>query len=314
MKKIPIVVEGSVIEKSTGVERVPTQFATGMVEFRNLTNRRIEIPTGTVVRTLGDELVRFVTTKTLSLEAGIDTKISVPVTAINAGVGGNVKANQIQAIEGEIGGNVVVNNPIALSGGVDTKVTAPSAQDYEKARTKLLDILTNQVNDEFLQEEQSDVFLLMDELTRLDEVLIEKLNPEVGIPSDQFQLTMEVRYLVSYISLTDIKSISTQTLLTNLDSGYSLLPETLIIQQNGIPELNSNTEEVQVNITVDQQAIQTISENEILTQVTGQTIDSATENLAKKFDSIEINVQPGFVKRLPFLAFRIKVGINESGS
>ncbi|MAT41036.1 MAG: hypothetical protein CL609_01755 [Anaerolineaceae bacterium] len=314
IKKIPIVVQGSIIQKSTGVERVPTQFATGIVEFRNLTNRKIEIPTGTVVRTIGDELVRFVTTKASSLEAGIDTKISVPVTAINAGADGNVQANQIQAIEGEIGGNVVVNNPTALSGGVETKVTAPSTLDYEQARIKLLDQLNNEVKDEFLQEDQSDLFLLLDELTKLDEVLIEKLNPEVGIPSDQFELTMEVRYLVSYLSLTDIRSISTQSLITNLDSGFSLLPETLIIQQEGTPQINSNTEEVQVDITVYQQAIQVIPENEILDQITGQSIDSAAENLAKKFESVTINIQPGFVKRLPLLAFRIKVGIDENGS
>ncbi len=66
-------------------------------------------------------------------------------------------------------------------------------------------------------------------------------------------------------------------------------------------------------MAVNQDAMQAISDNEILTLVTGQTIASATENLVKKFDSVEMNVQPGFIKRMPLLAFRIKVDIDENG-
>ncbi len=165
VKKVPILVEGSIIKKSTGVERIPTQFATGTATFRNLTNRRIEIPSGTVVRTIGDDLVRFMTTKTIYLEAGIDTISSVTITAIKAGVEGNVQADQIQAVEGEIGGNVVVHNPNALSGGVDTKVTAPSSLDVKNAKNELLDLLIKEVMDEFLKQSNPDVFFLIEELT-----------------------------------------------------------------------------------------------------------------------------------------------------
>ncbi len=313
MKKIPIVLEGSLIKKSTGVERIPTQFASGMVDFRNLTTRRIEIPAGTVVRTIGDDPERFKTTKPITLEAGIDTISSVTVTAINAGVDGNVNADQIQAVEGEIGGNVVVINPTALSGGVDTKVTAPSVEDVQNAKNELLDLLIKDVKSEFLKQGKSDVFFLIEELITLDEVLIEKINPEIGIPSDQFQLTMEVRFMVSYLSSNDIKSIASQTLSTNLESGYRMLPETLIVQPIGDPEINLAAEEIRLNVIADDQAMLTVSKNDILVLVTGKNITMAYSNLAEIFDSVEINIQPGFLKKMPLLAFRIKVNINENG-
>ncbi len=310
IKTVPIVTEGSLIKRSSGVERIPTQFATGTVIFRNLTNQRLEIPTGTVVRTITADVVCFKTTKTIVLDAGIDVERTVPVIALNPGVAGNVKADEIQAVEGDIGGNVVVNNPAGISGGVDTKTTAPSVADYENARQELLHQLKIKVTEEFSQQGDSDVFLRLDELIHLDEILVEKHNPEIGMPADQFQLTLEVRYLVSYLSIKDVQNLAAQTLQTNLAPGYQLLSGTFRVLPQGTPEIVPESREVRVKVRASQDAMRTISETDILALVVGKSVTVARSNLASRFEEVQLSIQPSFVNRLPWLAFRIKVVID----
>ncbi len=76
----------------------------------------VPIPVGSLVQTLTG--VKFVTTAAATLPAG-STSVSVPVTAVLQGTGGNVDAGAISQIVSAIPGIDTVTNPVAFANGVD---------------------------------------------------------------------------------------------------------------------------------------------------------------------------------------------------
>ena len=57
--------------------------ATGIVEFTNQTDDAVTIPAGTVINSIGDSPVSFVTTEEIIIEAGSGSTAEVPAQAVD---------------------------------------------------------------------------------------------------------------------------------------------------------------------------------------------------------------------------------------
>ncbi len=310
-RSIPVVVDGMLIRPSTGIEKLPTQSAKGDVIFRNLTDGEIFIPSGTIVRTTQGEIIRFSTSKSVTLSAGVNQEIAVPVVALVSGVSGNINPGLIDAVESEIGGSVAVTNEMAISGGVDTKTTAPSELDYQKANNELLNELQTKALAIFQEEYGDEIFWVSEDNIILDEILLETKNPEVGIPADQFQLNIEARFLISYISKVDVETIIKGTFETNLIPGYEVQPGSLYFAQDGSVE-EDQSGNLRLGVLATQKFIERIDENQIKQSIVGDSLTKAQEKLSSSFDQVRISINPGIFKHLPFFTFRIKVIIDEN--
>ena len=71
--------------QSSGIIRIPGSAASGEVIFRNLTDQVISIPSGVIVRTTKDPIIRFQTDQAIVLTAGVDSEIAVKVTCLSGG-------------------------------------------------------------------------------------------------------------------------------------------------------------------------------------------------------------------------------------
>ena len=107
---VEIEMESQLEGESTGIIRVPDEKASGEVTFRNLSDKEILIPLGTIVRTSGDPLIRFETTKDANLKPGVESQMDVPIICKSGGTIGNLPAGSITSIENDLGGNIVVIN------------------------------------------------------------------------------------------------------------------------------------------------------------------------------------------------------------
>jgi hypothetical protein len=89
-KKQTIEVSGSLTGSSSGKTGIADAFAEGDVMLKNLTNNAIEIPMGTILSTATEPIVRFSTTESETLPAGLNSTVTVHLQAQHAGTIGNV--------------------------------------------------------------------------------------------------------------------------------------------------------------------------------------------------------------------------------
>ena len=129
-----VIVEGTQTVEVTGEGVVPQSKAKGIVEFRNLTEQTVPIPSGTIAR--NGEGVRFVTTVDSEMEAGVGKILQLPVEALEGGMAGNLEPETITVIEGRLGLSLSVTNPEATTGG--RELPSVQASDADRERVKAL--------------------------------------------------------------------------------------------------------------------------------------------------------------------------------
>ncbi|MDK1082409.1 MAG: baseplate J/gp47 family protein, partial [Anaerolineae bacterium] len=164
---------------TTGEISVPRRSATGIVTFRNLTQKEVSLPSGTILTSIGLPGVRFLTTESGSLVPGLNTTLDVPIQAESAGATGNVEPNSILAIQGDLALVVAVTNEQPTSGGRDLIIEAASESDLARLRKDLMTEMENQVLAEAKGLLNSNDQLFPDSL-RVEQVLEEKYDPPIG--------------------------------------------------------------------------------------------------------------------------------------
>ena len=70
----------------------------------------------------------------VSLTAGIDEFVEVPVEALEAGEQGNVAEETVTAVEGSLGLSIAVTNPEAIDGGANATVVGATEEDRARLR------------------------------------------------------------------------------------------------------------------------------------------------------------------------------------
>jgi hypothetical protein len=95
-----VIVDGTQTVVVTGEGVIPQSKAKGTAVFRNLTQQAVAIPAGTVVRTAGESVARFVTTSAGEVEAGVGNEFELPIEAVEGGLAGNVEAETVVVVEG----------------------------------------------------------------------------------------------------------------------------------------------------------------------------------------------------------------------
>src|SRR5574339_749487 len=147
-----VIIEGAQTVTVTGQAVIPQSKARGAVVFRNLTQQTVSIPAGMVVRTAGEESVRFVTTRDGEVQAGVGETVELPVEAVEGGLAGNVEAESIVIPEGRLGLSLSVTNPEPMTGGREIPSVQATDRDRERARDELMEKLEEQARSQLTQE------------------------------------------------------------------------------------------------------------------------------------------------------------------
>mgnify|MGYP001059034090 CR=1 FL=1 len=309
---ITVVVEGRASLPASGSVRVPYQPARGEIRFTNLTEQPVVVPKGSVVCTLDSPTLRFSTDKAGTVPAGLGRTLTLPITALLPGPGGNLPAGRIAAVEGPLGLQLSAANLTATRFGSDGPVTAPTALDQQK----LLEQLTTELHLSALEEMQAMLPAgdqALPPTLELVDTLEEVYNPPSGQPGKQLELTLRLEFSGQAVSAAHLRLFAQPLLDAELPQGFTPLDGSLEITPTSTPAADA-----QGNYTwriLARRSLQAeITTSKAIALLLGRPLDQARQTLVQKLPldgAPRIQVTPDWWPRLPLAAFRIQLVAGE---
>lgn len=305
-------IEGEIEGISTGTIRLPDKFSVGEVVFRNLSDRPITIPKGTIIRTESEPIVRYKTQSDIFLSAGIQSEQIVSIESLVAGMEGNVGSNSITIIEGNFGGNAAVINPEPTTGGGDIKTFSPTDRDYEKAKEELIHLLTEKAYQKLVND-LAITYFIPKESVKFEEITKSEMSPEIGNPAERFTLNMKTSFSALLVSKEDIMMFLNMALNSDLDQNYLPVQGTIeyVINEDSI---KLDDEKIEFEVSSTQVYIPKIDNQQIIQKIVGLQKEQAVEVLKNEIkidNEPQVSIIPSFWNHLPFLPFRINLVIDE---
>jgi hypothetical protein len=292
----------------TGSEQIPDQAASGTVVFSNLTTGSVSIPIGTVVSTVGNPPVRFITTEQVFIPPGVGETQEVRVTAVERGSEGNQLSETIIAIEGDLGTRLSVTNPKQTIGGSDRFSPIQTALDRKQLKSRLTDEILRECAKRIPQTlESGDVYFP-------DTLVVGHTRSEIYFPAedqtgDSLSLTLDMECKAQYASGTDVKALAALELKAELPSGFVPVPGTI---SNTIvtPPSTALDGISQWDVETHQMLKPELNASRIMHIIHGRSPQSASQRLMNSIqltDQPVITITPSWWPWLPFIPFRITI-------
>jgi hypothetical protein len=311
VQKEQVVVEGRDEIKVTGRINLPSAPAAGEVTFSNLTIESAAIPAGTIVRTLGENPIRFATTRAGQLPPAPGS-LTLPVRALVPGAAGNLGPDRLTAIEGSLGLVARATNDAPLSGGTNQSIPSPTERDQVQLYERLLASLKSTALEE-INSRRAPGDLLLTTDPDLSETLEKEFSPDAGTPAETLGLQLQAAFDFYLVPETTLEQFAQAVLDANLPEGFSSAGERIEIQHRTTPQAEPDGE---IGWTIRlSRPIQMLPDTQNAAQmVSGLSRDEAFVVLSEKLEAAQppvITVAPAWWPRLPFLPFRIQVQVVE---
>ncbi len=293
-----LTVSGQQTLTSTGTVMIGKESAIGDVTFRNLTKEELTIPKGSVVAIGGAESIRYATTRDVILPVG-DGGVTAQVEALEPGVEGNVEAGQITMLEGSHGSKVEVSNSTPFAGGSSSNANAPTENDYQRARTTLLQELEILALENTKTNANNKKIPIKESLS-ISEVLIEKqLNP-IGAPSDTLTLEMTTAYNLLVYDPAQLQTLVEDILDLSIPEGYHDAEGIAAVRNQANIEI-SNKGEASWRVEASRRILKNLPVDMLLTKIRGIKKADAIRMLNEKISHMKSAEVITFVNWWPWL-------------
>lgn len=301
-------VSGTQSTQVSSTAAVPQDKATGVVDFKNLTNAAQIIRAGTIVYSISPTSMRFATQNDASLPATVGALVGVPIEAAQAGTVGNLPANSIQAVEGQIGASISVTNPEPTTGGTDKTVAAPNADDRSRLHAQLLSLLQAQALDK-MKGMMGPQDVLLPTTLKAGQGESATYSPPAGEPGRQLTLKLSLEFQAQYLKAADLKQVAAGALQASAPPGF--VPETNTLSFSLLPA--GSSEQVaagQFDLQAKSTLVQVLDLHRAAALVRGSSPTLAAAKLRSEFPLTsppEIRLSPPWWPWLPLIPFRITV-------
>jgi hypothetical protein len=301
-----VIVEGTQTVVVTGQGVTPQSQAKGSVTFRNLTQQAVTVPIGTVVRT--EDNIRFATTRSGQVPAGLEETLELPVEAVESGRSGNVDVETIVIVEGRLGLSLSVINAEALTGGRETPSVQASDADRERAKEALMETLDGEARARLAGEMETGDVLFADTLA-VSQILSETYEPPAGAAGTKLTLTMQVEYSSLYADASDLTQLASLALNASVPAGFAAVSEELSLKPVTEPILNDDGF-TRWTIRAERRIVQQVHPAQVTQMIQGISSRRAQSLLEKSLplqDAPEIYLAPSWWPWVPIVPFRISV-------
>lgn len=299
---------GSASLRTTTTKTMPDARAIGSVIFTNLRAEETLVPQGAIVATSTGVPIRFTTTMTVTLPAGIGTRAEAPIQALDPGPAGNVKELAINVVEGSLALAVRVINTKPTTSGTVRPVRVVTEGDRKKLEEQLLA--------QFKQHAPGILAAALkpNEFIPPDSILVDATNKlfdrAVDEPADVLNLTMSADVFGLAVDRENLNLLMGTLLQRQLPPGYQLLP-------NGVRvELLAGGKYQGIQLRQPVHAIgyaaPQLDPGKVAAALQGKSVSEAQAYLTSQVQLAHppiMRVTPPGWPRLPFLAFRIAVFI-----
>jgi hypothetical protein len=302
------VVGGQETISSSGTVPFPDQPARGNLSFSNKSNQDITIPAGTIVATQGRNPIRFIITSSIDRIVGPNQTVVLEAQAMKPGLSGNLPKNRLVVFEGVLSSTLSVTNLSPTTGGTQKIAPAPSIQDEETLRQRLLTRLEQAALGEMQTRLADDDRIITPTLTLID-TKTEVYFPERGEPGNQLKLSMEVRFQAQVVSSETLHQLVEPIMDSYTPKGYLAVPHTLAFSQ---PDRLSLMVDGKAHWTINatRKIRADIPGTQVIESLTGIPSAQAAERLSTSFplaEQAQIILTPSWWPRLPWLGMRIEV-------
>jgi hypothetical protein len=277
----------------------------------NLSFQIVEIPAGTIFATLDPEPIRFQTTKSVVVPAGISQQIEVRVEAVEPGVEGNISAGTLTAIEGELGSMISVQNPEKFTGGEMEKIASPTQSDFDALKERLLgEMLLEAVYHFASRDDLTKLFLptttIFETELKVDQV------PSFGEPGEKLQVSLQNEYSCWYLLEDEVMQTAKFILDANLMEGF--FPVSGDIELTYLDEPSIMEDGFTWRIKAKRMIGKHVNEAEIASLIAGRNVNIVAQLIMARLDSNSeptISLYPGWWRIMPILSSRINLVVNQ---
>ncbi|MBN2149256.1 MAG: baseplate J/gp47 family protein [Anaerolineales bacterium] len=314
-RPVSVVVEGRQALSVSGTVMLPVNASSGSALFTNLTETAITIPAGVIISTLGASPVRFATTQEAVIPAGPGRTISVPITALLPGTEGNLPPGSLIAIEGNLGLVLSVTNTASTTGGSLSPAPAATEDDRSTLYDQLFQTLRQSALEDLQAGLEASDFLLAETIEPAL-ILEETYSPDIGQASQQLDLTLRIEFRVLAVSGKDIEALVVPVMDAALPQAFAPLPNTLVTTAKAPPVVAADGSASWV-IQATRTTRADIPGSLVVNLVLGQPTQNARDRLETDLPlaaAPQIDLNPAWWPRLPFLPLRIQVTIIESNT
>ena len=309
-REVFIEIEAALRAPTSGVVQAPSSRATGFVVFSNLLGQPVRIPRGTGARTTSGLQIRFVTTFDAELPAIRGASISMHVEAVDPGPIGNVAAHQINAVDGPLALQVAVVNAEATTGGGVEQRAAVTQEDQDRLREQMLAQLEQSALAE-IQARLNPSDLLAPESLQISNVLSETYDRFPGEQADSLGLTMRVRAVGLAVDESLARELALGELAGQVGPDQQLLSGSEVFTRLTEPVVDA-AGRVAFEAMATGKAARRFEPSQIKEVVRGLLPKEAARRLVQTYPlqgEPAIAIWPEWFPRLPFLALRIQVTI-----
>ena len=305
-RRITREISGTAQLKTTTEKSVPNAPSTGTVFFSNLRAEQTLIPLGTIVKTSAGIPIRFSTTATATLPAGINSRVEAPIQALDPGPVGNVKELAINQIEGALAISTrVINTKPTVSGSLKP-VKVVTEDDRKKLQSQLLDQIKRQ-GTILLQQ-----MLKENEFLPADSVIIDAsdsiFDHATDEPADVLNLHINAVAIGLAASTDDADSLARSLLEKQLKPGYSLLDDGLRIQSLSGGKYEGTA--FRFTLAASGYGTPQVDAGSLSRDLQGKSADAAAAYITDTIPVAEppdIRITPAGWNRMPWFNFRIAV-------
>lgn len=298
---------------TTGTMQKASNRAGGQVVFNNLGAAPVNIPTGTVVSTSTGVPVSFRTTAPAELPGGVGERVSVPVEAVDQGIGGNVRANTINTVSGALRFRVRVNNPNATGGGGAQLVQVVTQADRENLLTRVQAELEAQAYNTLQAQLEPGEWLPPESVrTFIVSQVYDKFNDDEG---DELNLTLRVLAQGTALNQERTNQAVVAALGAAVPERGRLVADSITVRRE--PDAEVVGRRVQFTMTASAEYVIPIDADEVSRAVAGQPPARAIALINERWPLAqppEIYRDPEWLDTLPTFANRIQVRVEYAGS
>lgn len=312
-------VETTVTIPSTGIVRLESVSAAGVVLFTNLTDARVVIPRGTILGTSAGEPIIFETAADAAVPAGQGQSIGATVVAMDGyrGAIGNVDAGMINTVLGALSDHVAVINLAPSAGGDAPSVRTVTAED----RAKLLESARIQLQSlafERMRAALSENQVLVIESIQLEDERKDwiSFSADIGAMTSELSLTMQALVSALVVDERYARQIAAARLKDLAPPGTQLRDDSLEYRRGPFTVDNAKGL-VRFTFTGAARVVAAIDDDALRAQLAGLPLEEARAYLAahealSRSAPATFELRPAGLTRLPHLPIRIELSLRES--
>jgi hypothetical protein len=292
----------------TGMITVPKTKSQGLARFMNLSQGEVAIPKGTIISTMNEPRVRFVTLNDALF--GKDNKfLDVKIESMDAGSSANVAPEAIKTVEGQLGFLLTVTNPAPTSGGSDMQAVGATDDDRAKLRESMLGNLRREAEAKMRAQIKSDDIFILDTLD-VATVLEETFTPGAGQPGSALTLSMKADFSARYITGADLNQLALTTLSSSVPIDFVPISG-VTVRVRGTPQTDS-TGVTHFDLEALRPLMRTMDRLHIFSIARGRAPAEVKDELLKELSMRqppEIMLSPSWWQWMPLIPFNVSVEV-----